>query len=230
MVKYAIIVAGGNGSRMQSSIPKQFLLLKGKPILMHTIQAFTDYSKDIQIILVLPEEVKPSWDQLCTEYGFNTKVQVISGGKSRYHSVKNGLDTIVNNEPGLVAIHDGVRPLINARILNESYETASKHGSAIAATALKDSIRLVQPGKTKALDRMAYRLIQTPQTFEIQLIKKAFNTVSYHSGLTDDAAVAEEFGHTVHLFEGSYDNIKITTSEDLIFAEAILANKKGGNL
>ena len=220
MSEYAIIVAGGKGTRMKSSISKQFINLKGLPILMHTIQAFKAYSSDVQIILVLPADEIEIWNKLCAQHNFTTSLTLAVGGETRFQSVKNGLAQI-NSEEGLVAIHDGVRPLVGKDIIGASYRLAAVHQSAVAAVRLKESIRMTDQDTTKAVDRSHYRLIQTPQTFDVGLIKKAYE-IKEESSLTDDASVAERSGHKISLFEGSYSNIKITTPEDLIIAEALL--------
>jgi len=226
MNRYAIIVAGGIGSRMNSDTPKQFLLLGNRPILMHTICAFYDFSKEIRIVLVLPKECMNTWNLLCKEHGFNHKVLQVAGGETRYHSVKNGLDAI-SDVDGYVAIHDGVRPLVNSKIISDSFTIASKYSSAIASTPLKESLRKAEGKLTAAVDRSIYRSIQTPQTFNLRLIKSAYKNIAYNPELTDDAAVVEKFGHDVTLFDGEFSNIKITTPEDLLYATALLANKKG---
>jgi len=227
MKRYAIIVAGGSGSRMRSDTPKQFMLLGNKPILMHTIQAFADFSTSLKIILVLPKKTGELWKHLCTKYNFKIDHMLADGGESRYHSVRNGLKTI-DDLHGYVAIHDGVRPLVNSRIIGDSFSFAERHGSAIASTTLKESLRHIDADRTFSVNRSEYRLIQTPQTFSVKLIKDAYETIEYQSELTDDASVAERNGHVVHLFDGDFTNIKITTPEDLHFAKAILENKKGG--
>lgn len=217
--EFAIIVAGGKGTRIRSAVPKQFLLLHQKPILMHTIQAFVDYSPEIQIVLVLPHDDIARWTALCSEYNFSIPVQVVMGGDTRFQSVRNGLAVVP--EDGLVAIHDGVRPLVSADIIGASYRLAAVHQTAVAAVRLKESIRITDMDNTKAVDRSRYRLIQTPQTFQCSLIKKAYQ-VKEDASMTDDASVAELSGNIISLFEGSYENIKITTPEDLIVAEALM--------
>lgn len=187
---------------------------------MHTLEAFHQYSTTINIILVLPEDDIPTWESLCTQHNFNIHLQVVTGGKSRFESVRNGLDAITGTT-GLVAIHDGVRPLIHHDIIDASFRLASVHRSAIAAVRLKDSIRQVDQDTTHAVDRSDYRLVQTPQTFSLELIKNAY-TIPEDSSLTDDASVAEKAGFKISLFEGSYENIKVTTPEDLLVAEALL--------
>ncbi len=232
--EYALIVAGGKGTRIKTKIPKQFLELKGKPILLHTIAAFYRYSEKIEIILVLPEDDFKIWEAICKKFNFNKPIVLQKGGETRFQSVKNGLSKI--DSPGLVAIHDGVRPLVSEDIIGASFHLAAVHQSAVAAVRLKDSIRMTDQAclpegssarrqdNTKAVDRSRFRLIQTPQTFDIALIKQAYE-MKEDASLTDDASVAERSGHVISLFEGSYENIKITTPEDLIIAEALLNSK-----
>jgi 2-C-methyl-D-erythritol 4-phosphate cytidylyltransferase len=220
--EYALIVAGGKGTRIKSNLPKQFLELNGLPILMHTINAFFRYAPSITVIVVLPEDDFKTWQSLCVHHHFTKPVTLQKGGDTRFQSVKNGLAKIEGD--GLVAIHDGVRPMVSEDIIGASFRLAAVHQSAVAAVRLKESIRVTDQDNTKAVDRSRYRLIQTPQTFQIDLIKKAYNTKDDPS-LTDDASVAERAGHTISLFEGSYENIKITTPEDLIIAQALLNAK-----
>lgn len=221
--EYALIVAGGKGTRIKSKVPKQFLDLDGLPILMHTINAFYKYSPAIKVVLVLPEDDFPLWEELCLLHNYRKPILLTKGGETRFQSVKNGLAKIETH--GLVAIHDGVRPLVSEDIIGASFRLATVHGSAVAAVRLKESLRMTDQDNTKAVDRSKFRLIQTPQTFSVELIKKAYE-VKEDASLTDDASVAEKAGHTISLFEGSYENIKITTSEDLVIAEALLTSKK----
>ncbi len=220
--EYALIVAGGKGTRIKSKVPKQFLILHGKPVLLHALEAFYRYSEKINIILVLPEDDFETWKLICEKYKFTKNIILQKGGESRFQSVKNGLAKIEGE--GLVAIHDGVRPLVSEDIIGASFRLAAVHQSAVAAVRLKESIRMTDQDNTKAVDRSRFRLIQTPQTFHIQLIKKAYE-IKEDLSLTDDASVAEKAGHIISLFEGSYENIKITTPEDLIVAEALLNSK-----
>lgn len=217
--QYALIVAGGKGTRMKSKIPKQFLELQGLPVLLHTIHAFFRYNAGISVVLVLPQHDLETWHAIVKKYNFTRPVILQQGGDTRFQSVKKGLEKIDGN--GLVAIHDGVRPLVSEAIIAESFRLAAQSKSAVAAVPLKESIRLTEGSGTRALDRSQYRLIQTPQTFEVQLIKKAYE-MPEDTSLTDDASVAERAGHNISLFEGSYRNIKITTEEDLVIAEALL--------
>jgi 2-C-methyl-D-erythritol 4-phosphate cytidylyltransferase len=220
--EYALIVAGGKGTRIKTKLPKQFLELNGLPILMHTIHAFFRYSETVIVILVLPEDDFDTWATLCKKHNFTKKLMLQKGGDTRFQSVKNGLEKIESD--GLVAIHDGVRPLVSEDIIGASYRLAAVHQSAVAAVRLKESIRMTDQDNTKAMDRSRFRLIQTPQTFQVSLIKKAYQ-IKDDPSLTDDASVAERDGHIISLFEGSYENIKITTPEDLVIAEALLNSK-----
>lgn len=220
--EYALIVAGGKGTRIKSTVPKQFLELHGLPILMHTINAFVRYSKELQIILVLPEEDFNTWHQLCERHNFQVPLTLQKGGDTRFQSVKNGLASIDNTDSrAIVAIHDGVRPLVSEDIIGASFRLAAVHQSAVAAVRLKESIRVTDQDNTKAVDRSKFRLIQTPQTFLVSAIKKAYE-IKEDASLTDDASVAERAGMVISLFEGSYENIKITTPEDLTVAEALM--------
>ena len=217
----ALIVAGGKGTRIKSAIPKQFIELKGKPILLHTLDAFIRYSPNIRIVLVLPEDDFGVWENIRTKFKFEFPVQLQKGGESRFQSVRNGLQKV---ETGLVAIHDGVRPLVSEDIIGASFRLAAIHKCAIAAVRLKESIRMTDQDNTKAVDRSRFRLIQTPQTFEVDLIKRAYE-IKEDPSLTDDASVAERAGNIISLFEGSYENIKITTPEDLVVAEALMTQR-----
>jgi 2-C-methyl-D-erythritol 4-phosphate cytidylyltransferase len=215
--KYAIIVAGGSGSRMKSDIPKQFIEVGGLPILMHTLKQFKEADAEIELILVLPESQFEYWNMLCKKYS-TAPHQLVKGGKTRFQSGLNGLQVIENE--GIVAIHDGVRPFVSIDIINESFKIAAEKGTAVVSVPSKDSVRV----NGQAIDRSTVRLIQTPQTFQISLIKKAFETEEL-STFTDDASVAEHAGFTINLIEGNYENIKITTPEDLLWAEVILNAK-----
>ena len=220
--RYAVIVAGGQGTRMRSSVPKQFALLAGRPVLMHTLSAFCQCSFPIDVTLVLPKAEILRWKELCREYSFNTakEVKVVAGGATRTASVRNGLQRL-GREEGLVAIHDGVRPLITTELIERSYQQAERHGSAIASVLLKDSIRQVDKTGSKSCHREQYRLIQTPQTFRMSLIQAAYSQVGTQS-FSDDASLVEHIGHSITLIEGEYRNLKITTPEDLVVANALL--------
>jgi 2-C-methyl-D-erythritol 4-phosphate cytidylyltransferase len=220
--KYALIVAGGSGKRMESGIPKQFLPLQEKPVLMHTIEAFHKI-QGIKIIVVLPSSNMEDWKKILLQYSFSINHILVEGGETRFHSVLNGLQKVENES--IVAIHDGVRPIISSDIIQKSFDIASQKGNAIAAVKLKDSIReMTIIGSSKNVNRNNYFLIQTPQTFQSSIIKDAYQKAT-HYNFTDDASVAEEIsGVKINLFEGDYRNIKITTPEDLIIASAFLAS------
>ncbi len=219
MKKFIIIVAGGSGSRMGSEIPKQFLELAGKPVLMHTLQVFSDFDPDSQLILVLPSAQQEFWNELCQKHSFSLSHRVVSGGQSRFHSVKNGLAAIEG--AGIVFIHDGVRPLVSRETLAKCFEMAQKSGNAIPVLPVNESLRKIEGDTTISVDRSLYFSVQTPQTFRTEQIQEAFSQ-DYDPAFTDDASVAEKAGFPINLVEGNRENIKITTPIDLIVAEAIL--------
>lgn len=222
MRKIALIVAGGKGERMGHDVPKQFLELSGKPVLLHCIEKFRRVCDEI--IVVLPESQMAYWKKLCEIHRFNIPHLVVSGGINRINSVINGLEKVSGK--CLVAIHDGVRPLIEEQIIANSFIEAEKNGNAISSVKLKDSIREVNAGKSKSQARENFVLIQTPQTFKSEIIKDAYSKLISEnieqSQFTDDASVAEFFGEQINLIDGSYRNIKITTPEDLKIAEVLL--------
>jgi 2-C-methyl-D-erythritol 4-phosphate cytidylyltransferase len=220
---YAIIVAGGSGTRMQAALPKQFLLLNGLPILMHTLQAFHNTVAKPQLILVLHPDYHELWLDLCAKYNFTLAHQLIKGGETRFHSVKIGLDSIEDTN-AVIAIHDAVRPLTPPSIIDNSFTYAAGHGNAITAIKSRDSIRQIQGDHSVSLLRDDIYLVQTPQTFKWELLKKAYDQ-AYDVKFTDDASVVESSGVKINLIEGSYENIKITFPEDIAIAEAILSQK-----
>lgn len=216
---YALIVAGGKGTRMGSELPKQFASLCGEPILFHTIRAFYQSSVKPHIILVLSQEYFAYWENLCKENDFQIPHQIVAGGNTRFESVQNGLKLV--SEPSIVAIHDAVRPIITNDIITNSFLTAQKNKSAIAVIPSKDSIRKVTNGKSFAMDRGEIYLVQTPQTFQSALLKNAY-TQENKEAFTDDASVFESDGNEICLIQGSSQNIKITYPEDLLIAELFL--------
>ena len=215
--RFALIVAGGNGKRMGTDISKQFLLLKGLPVLMHTINKFR--SCNAEIIVVLPASQKKYWLDLCSEFHFTVPHTLIEGGTERYHSVLNGLNRI--EEEGVVAIHDGVRPCVSTSLIEKCYVEAEIFGNAVAAVKPKDSLRMLQGEHTVAVNREHFYLIQTPQTFDLGTIKHAYASTT-HENFTDDASVLEANEHDIHLVDGDYKNLKITTPEDLLLAELFI--------
>lgn len=224
MNKAAIIVAGGKGKRMGGPIAKQYLPIGGKPVLMHTMEVFHQLDSSIELILVIPGDDFSFWKELCQEYDFQIPHQLVAGGNSRFQSVRNGLHSI-NWTEGLVAIHDGVRPFVKIDVIKESYRVAEASGSAIAVVALKDSIRkLSDDDKSTYQERQYFRLVQTPQTFQIDKIKKAFQVTEIQQ-FTDDATVYEHQGWQVSLIAGNPENFKITTPEDLEYGEFLLSKR-----
>ena len=217
---YAIIVAGGSGTRMHSAVPKQFLLLNGIPVLMHTINAFYNSNTKPEIIVVLHPGTHEYWSDLCAEHNFTIPHQLANGGETRFHSVKNGL-SLVNDHDAIVAVHDAVRPLVTKEIIDESFACAEQYGNAIVAIKSRDSVRQIRNNRSQSLNRDEIYLIQTPQTFRAGQLKQAY-LQPYQEKFTDDASVAEQTGVNINLVNGSYQNIKITYPEDIAIAEFLL--------
>ena len=218
---YIIIVAGGKGLRMGSDIPKQFLPIGGKPVLMRTLERFRAYSANLQIILVLPEAQQAYWHELCQQYHFDVAYTLANGGQTRFHSVQNGLAKVPDDATGVVGVHDGVRPFPSIEVILNCYETARTMKAVIPVIPVVETVRELVPNGSHTVPRDAYRLVQTPQTFDIQLLKAA-NRQPYNEGFTDDASVVEAFGHAITLVEGNRENIKITTPYDLKVAEVLI--------
>jgi 2-C-methyl-D-erythritol 4-phosphate cytidylyltransferase len=223
--KYVIIVAGGSGSRMQSAVPKQFLLVNGLPVLMHTMFAFYNSQAKPNIILVLHADFHAYWNELCTAHNFTLPHLLVAGGETRFHSVKNGLDKIECTDDALIAVHDAVRPLTSATIIETSYKHTLEYGNAVTSVKSRDSIRQMINGKSVSLLRDEIYLVQTPQTFKAGLLKKAYKQ-PFNSKFTDDASVVEELGVEIQLTEGDHENIKITFPEDIAFDDLILIKKR----
>ena len=217
---YVIIVAGGKGLRMGSDIPKQFLPIAGKPVLMRTLERFREYSADLQIILVLPEAQQDYWQELCRQYGFQVEYQLANGGQTRFHSVQNGLALVPDDAEGVVGVHDGVRPFPSIEVIRNCYSTARTAKAVIPVIPVVETVRHLEGKGSVTVPRGDYRLVQTPQTFEIQLLKAA-NRQPYNDGFTDDASVVESYGHEITLVAGNRENIKITTPYDIVVAEAL---------
>lgn len=222
MDRYAILVAGGKGLRMGSDIPKQFLPLRGRPVLMHTIDVFRRTYPDIHIILVLPREQQDYWRQLCGQHDYDVEVCVADGGETRFHSVRNGLSQIPDGARGVVGVHDGVRPFVSPEAIRRCYEAAEEFGAVVPVVPVVETVRqLLADGSSMTVDRNAYRLVQTPQTFDIQLLKKAYGQ-PFDPFFTDDASVVEAMGHPIKLVEGNNENIKLTNPADLKLAEGMV--------
>ena len=226
---YIIIVAGGKGLRMGTDIPKQFLPIGGKPVLMRTLERFREYSAGLQIILVLPKAQQDYWKKLCQKHNFTVEYQLTDGGETRFHSVQHGLALIPDDAEGVVGVHDGVRPFPSIEVIRNCYETAREKKAVIPVIPIVETVRKITQKEPSLLcnyssvtvPRNDYRLVQTPQCFDIQLLKAA-NRQPYNDGFTDDASVVEAFGYNVTLVEGNRENIKITTPYDIVVAEAIL--------
>ncbi len=219
MKKAVVIVAGGSGSRMKSDLPKQFIELLGKPILMHTIRNFVNYDRQMKLILVLPQSQISFWKDLCIKHKFKENYELAEGGNTRFESVKNGLMKIKNE--CLVGIHDGVRPLVSHKTLDNCFLVASQKGNAVPVTDCIESIREIITESSQSVDRNKYKMVQTPQVFKYSAIHKAYEQPYLHT-FTDDASVYESAGYKIALTNGNRENIKITTPMDLIIAEAIM--------
>lgn len=220
MIRTALIVAGGKGLRMGSELPKQFLLVAAKPVLMHTLEAFHRYDEAMQLIVVLPREQQSYWKQLCSDYHFTLNHLIADGGETRFHSVQNGLMLV--QEPGLVAVHDGVRPFVSQEVIARCYEAAETQLAAIPVIDVFETVRHLTPQGSETVNRDDYKLVQTPQVFEVGLLKNAYSQ-AYSTHFTDDASVVEALGVSITLVEGNRENIKITTPFDLKVGSALLA-------
>lgn len=226
MHKYVIIVAGGKGLRMGGELPKQFIPIEGRPVLMRTLDTFHACDSTIEIILVLPRDHQPYWRQLCRDYGFSVPHRIADGGATRFHSVQNGL-ALADAPDALVAVHDGVRPFVAHEVIRTCYEAAASHGAAVPVVPVVETVRqLVETESTVhsesvTVPRDAYRLVQTPQTFCAPLLRRAYGQ-PYRDAFTDDASVVEALGESVHLVEGNRENIKLTTPFDLVVASALV--------
>lgn len=218
-MKYVLIVAGGKGLRMGTELPKQFLPIGGKPVLMRTLEAFYTYNSEIQLILVLPHSQQDYWKQLCREYHFSLPHVVADGGETRFHSVKNGLALV--NTPGLVGVHDGVRPFVSQEVISRCYDLAAEEKAVIPVIDVVETVRHLNGEGSVTVNRDDYKLVQTPQVFDVELLKQAYNQ-SYTPHFTDDASVVEALGVPVALTVGNRENIKITTPFDLKIATVLL--------
>jgi len=231
---YVIIVAGGKGLRMGSDIPKQFLPIGGKPVLMRTLERFREYSVNLQIILVLPKAQQDYWQQICREYDFKVEYQLTDGGETRFHSVQHGLDLIPDDSEGVVGVHDGVRPFPSIDVIRNCYETAREKKAVIPVIPVVETLRkmtqeepsLLCSSDSVTVPRNEYRLVQTPQCFDIQLLKAANRVADgFAVSFTDDASVVEAYGHPITLVDGNRENIKITTPYDLKIAGALVCGQ-----
>jgi 2-C-methyl-D-erythritol 4-phosphate cytidylyltransferase len=224
MQKYAIIVAGGKGLRMGGELPKQFIPIEGCPVLMRTLDTFYAYDNSIKIILVLPGDHQSYWKQLCREYQFAVPHRIANGGATRFHSVQNGL-SLVDAAEALVAVHDGVRPFVSHAVMERCYQDAAMLGAVVPVVPVVQTVRQIVGETSVTVDRNAYRLVQTPQTFRASLLRRAYEQ-PYCDAFTDDASVVEALGEAVHLVEGNRENIKLTTPFDLTVARALVEQEK----
>lgn len=222
--EYVIIVAGGTGTRMKSSTPKQFLKINRIPVIVLAIRKFLSFKKDIHIVIAVHSDHKKEIRSICQTYFPKNRIDVVLGGETRYHSVKNALAVIPETD-GVVGIHDAARPFVDVSVIKHCFSVAAKKGNAIPAITLSESIRKASDKKNKAVDRTKFKIIQTPQCFHIKLIKKAF-TKKYSASFTDDATVLEAIGQKINLVEGNYENIKITNPNDMIIAKAYMDHDK----
>jgi len=219
MKNVVLIVAGGSGIRMGTTIPKQFLEINGKPVILHTLEKFISFDPAIEVILVINPDHQSIWDRLTLDFNLSVNFKIASGGETRFNSVKNGLALIKNES--LVGIHDAVRPLIKIETIRNIYKEASTYGNAVPAVPVKESVREIKGSGSKIIDRSALQLIQTPQVFLFSILKKAYNT-PYLPFFTDDASVVEKSGVEIHLVQGDYYNLKITSPEDIEIARNLL--------
>lgn len=219
MNETVIIVAGGRGSRMGAQQPKQFMEILGKPIILQTIDQFINYNNKIELIIGLPKAHFDTWDNLCKKYNFDYSHTIVQGGTTRFETVKNCLKKVKNKS--LIAIHDSVRPCIPIKTISTAFKAAEKHGAVIPVIPVIDSLRMVQEDCNSIADRKLFRAVQTPQTFQYEILYSAYEQ-SFNIEFTDDASVVEKFGHSIFLVEGDYRNIKITTPTDLLMAEQLL--------
>jgi 2-C-methyl-D-erythritol 4-phosphate cytidylyltransferase len=222
MKKYAVIVAAGSGSRMGSSLPKQFLLIKNKPVLYYTLRAFLNAFEDLRVILVLPVDFTDMGQEIIDAWFEKDRIRIMAGGDTRFQSVKNGLQLV--EDDSIVFVHDGVRCLVTEKLIHRCFKQAVEAGTAIPVVASKDSVRLIHEDGNDAIDRNKVMLVQTPQTFHSKIILPAF-MIDYKDKFTDEATVVEAYGIKVNLVEGEENNIKITKPADLVFAEKILEEK-----
>mgnify|MGYP006287236411 CR=1 FL=1 len=217
--KTAIIVAGGSGKRMQQAVPKQFMLLQDKPVLMHTLERFYHFDMEMELIVVLPPTSLPDWKELVNQYNCRIPHTLVAGGHERYHSVKNGLQAVRKGR--LIAVQDGVRPLVSQQTIAAAFKAAATYGAAVPAVAPKESLRQLTEAGSRAVDRRRYRMIQTPQVFRSEILQEAYQQ-PYRSFFTDDASLVEYAGYNIHLVEGNRHNMKITTPEDMDIARLFL--------
>ena len=223
MNRYAVIVAAGSGMRMGAPIPKQFLEVGGKPILMHTLNRFAAFDASIRLVVVLHPDYVEFWRSLCDKHDYSVPHAIVSGGSERFFSVQKAIQSLVDTEDAIVGIHDAVRPMVSVDTLERCYATAQAMGSAVPCISVNDSMRIVDADGNRSVDRSSLRIIQTPQCFSLNLLRRAF-TQEYNTAFTDDASVVEALGESIVLVEGNRENIKVTTPEDMHWLNVLLTN------
>ena len=223
---FAIIVAGGKGLRMGGEVPKQFLPIGGKPVLMHTIDAFRKALDNVRIVLVLPAEQHHYWQELCEKYNFRSPELIAQGGETRFHSVRNGLALLPENANAVVGVHDGVRPFVSTETIRRCYAAAAEGKAVVPVVPVVETVRqILSNGKSVTKPRDEYRLVQTPQTFPLALLRQAYQQ-PYTENFTDDASVVEALGKEIIMIEGNRENIKLTTPNDLSYAEFLIKSEE----
>jgi len=223
MSNSVIIVAGGSGKRMGASMPKQFLKISGKELIFYTLEKFLEFDPAIEMILVIHSDYKDYWEKTVSSSGFDYPVKIASGGETRFHSVKNGINMLETGS--LVGIHDSVRPLVSVSTIQRVYDAAEMFGSAIPCIPLKESVREISGETSRPLDRSAIQIVQTPQVFRASILQRAYEC-SFDEDFTDDASVVEKAGFGIKLIQGDEYNLKITTPEDFEIASLLLSPQK----
>jgi len=221
MNRYAVIVAAGSGMRMGAPIPKQFLEVGGRPILMHTLNRFVAFDASIRLVVVLHPDYIEFWRSLCEKHDYSVPHSIVSGGSERFFSVQKAIQSLVDTEEAIVGIHDAVRPMVSVATLERCYATAQETGSAVPCVSVNDSMRIVDADGNRSINRSSLRIIQTPQCFRLNLLRRAF-TQEYNTAFTDDASVVEALGESIELVEGNRENIKVTTPEDMHWLNLLL--------
>lgn len=221
MNRYAVIVAAGSGMRMGAPIPKQFLEVGGRPILMHTLNRFMAFDASIRLVVVLHPDYIEFWRSLCEKHDYSVPHSIVSGGSERFFSVQKAIQSLVDTEDAIVGIHDAVRPMVSVATLERCYATAQETGSAVPCISVNDSMRIVDADGNRSIIRSSLRIIQTPQCFSLNLLRRAF-TQEYNTAFTDDASVVEALGESIELVEGNRENIKVTTPEDMHWLNLLL--------
>jgi 2-C-methyl-D-erythritol 4-phosphate cytidylyltransferase len=218
-----ILVAGGTGSRMNHAVPKQFILINGKPIILHSLDAFFKFDSTLQCVVVMHHDWIKEFEKMIVNYSFKNQITIVKGGETRFQSAKNGLESIQNVE-GIVGVHDAARPLVSQRTIQLAYQKAKESGNGVPAIGIQESLREVNGNASKAVNRDTLKSIQTPQCFNLASLKSVYSNAVFNPSFTDDATVFESAGHHIHLVEGNRENLKITNPEDVLIVETFLNN------